>query len=662
MSRFHIASSGLTLVAVTIVSGCGGSGTQVTSPEPEPTPMRAPPINQAKGFEGPLVLAGKEKVTEFIKNGVFSATTQPILETTLDAATPAPATESRTDFSTTNTQESGVDEADRVEYDGEYMYLATQPQWNEDAYSPAEVRVLKRADDASLNQVNTLSLDGQDYIDGIYLAGKSLAVLSSSSPYIAFAEIAIAPWQPGEQAVVTEIFDIDEPESAVSLSRIEIDGWLLASRRIGDQLYLATSYVPSVDNLKVGATEQQDLDENYATVQEVPVEQLMPDMTIDGNSSAMVDAQECYIPEQAGELDGYAQLVMLTRINLSNPDDNQTLCLSTYSHMLYMSSENLYLATDVEGDTGFHKVSLENLDYEASGSVTGQLGWRGSPNLRVGEQGEYLRVVSSDYSEEAPLHKLTVLQQQGNILTPVAQLPNEQQSEAIGKPGEDVYAVRFAGDKAYIVTFETIDPLYVLDLSDNLSPAIEGSLEIPGFSSYLHPMENGLLLGVGQNVSVAQLPADGSVPVEGPVLDGVKISLFDVRDPKNPSSLSTIDIPQSFTPVEFDYRALSVLNYQGQYQFAMPVERWGSGSRSDGAADSTMLAARNSLLLLGVDSTAAEPTLTRVNELSPRETDEVYVYGGNDRSVIQGNNVYYIHGNSVWLGQWSEESELVGPY
>ena len=81
---------------------------------------------------------------------------------------------------------------------------------------------------------------------------------------------------------------------------------------------------------------------------------------------------------------------------------------------------------------------------------------------------------------------------------------------------ERIYSARFIGDKGYLVTFKQVDPFYVLDLSNPKKPEIKGELKIPGYSSYLHPISDDLILGIGK---------EGSV---------VKVSLFDVSDPTNP--------------------------------------------------------------------------------------------------------------------------------
>jgi hypothetical protein len=239
----------------------------------------------------------------------------------------------------------------------------------------------------------------------------------------------------------------------------------------------------------------------------------------------------------------------------------------------------------------------------------------------------------------------------------LSRVPNTSQPQPIGKPGEEIYAVRFFENKAYIVTFERIDPLYVLDLEDPYTPRVAGALEVPGYSSYLFPMDNNYLLGVGQQVSAANIPDRGTVP-EAPVTqEGMKISLFDVNDPANPIEINSIIMAQAYTPVEYDYRALSVLNTAGAYQFALPVEEWG---QSDAEMGSWW--ARSSLLLLQVDTNSGQVTLMQNKQIQVPNPADYYIYSGDDRSVIHGEHVFYIHGNQVWHSLWNDELKPAGPY
>jgi uncharacterized secreted protein with C-terminal beta-propeller domain len=108
---------------------------------------------------------------------------------------------------------------------------------------------------------------------------------------------------------------------------------------------------------------------------------------------------------------------------------------------------------------------------------------------------------------------------------------------------ENIYAVRFVGDQGYVVTYRQVDPLYVIDLSDPTSPSVAGELKIPGYSAYLHPISEGLLLGVGQ---------DGDL--DGRTL-GTQVALFDVTDPENPRQIDKVTFPGAYSGAEWDHHA-----------------------------------------------------------------------------------------------------------
>ena len=294
-------------------------------------------------------------------------------ETTDAVASPAPSLAASSGVSKTNTQVDGVDEADRIEYDGNYLYVSTFPQWIDDEQHPAKIRILQRQDDYSLQQVNELTMAQKDRaLDGIYLGDNRLAAIGASYPIYPLAAITIEPWITNDGKVDVSFYDTTTPSQATEISSMEIDGWLLGSRRIGDELFVITSYVPTVERLAPGEQSDDVLIQNYQAIQDTPTADLMPNVTIDGTSVPLNDASECYIPEQATDKDGYAQILTVTRINMQQPQDMDSMCMSVRAFMMYMSADNLYLAGDLGGDTIFHKVQLSDLSYQATGSVEGR--------------------------------------------------------------------------------------------------------------------------------------------------------------------------------------------------------------------------------------------------------------------------------------------------
>jgi hypothetical protein len=124
--------------------------------------------------------------------------------------------------------------------------------------------------------------------------------------------------------------------------------------------------------------------------------------------------------------------------------------------------------------------------------------------------------------------------------------------------GERVYAVRFIDDLAYVVTFRQVDPLHVIDLSNPEQPVLRGELHIPGYSSYLHPIGDGLLMGIGQDATD-----------QGQIL-GMQVSIFDVSDPADPRRLHHHSLGQGWSQAEWDHHAFL---YDAQRRLAvMPFE------------------------------------------------------------------------------------------
>ena len=196
--------------------------------------------------------------------------------------------------------------------------------------------------------------------------------------------------------------------------------------------------------------------------------------------------------------------------------------------------------------TSIHRFSITdaaNAVYEASGDVSGFI----HNQFSLSEHEGHLRVVTTtgdtwgwarrDNAESGVSEsQVRVLRQDGDRLVEVGSVGD------IGK-GERVQSVRFVGDIGYVVTFRQIDPFYTIDLSDPADPLIRGELKIPGFSSYLHPISDDLVLGVGSD-------ADD----EGAVT-GAKVSLFDVSDLDNPRETAVWAAPDGWSDIGWDHRA-----------------------------------------------------------------------------------------------------------
>lgn len=648
------------------LTACGDNSPEVVPPLLVP---EAPQINQPKAFTGKLVTPGAEQVERYIKNGVYVSSIR-----TDEAASDNPiavsAQSSNTQnvaqtYSVTNTIEANVDEADRIKYDGDYMYVAETGNVFLNQASVPKVRVLKRNPDFTLQNLDALSTSVSfDVVDGLFLHDNVLALIGINQVAYPTDSLSIGLQSYTNSRISLSFFDVSEPEQGQETIAYQIDGALLATRRLENDLYVVSSYYPLVDGLIPFAESNDDKLNNYNQISQIPMAELMPKLYKDGQSRALNTAGECYMPAQASVNDGYGQLISVTKIDLSAPDNMQTICMSTNALALYMSEQSLYLAGDINGEqTQFHKISLDSFDYAASGTVQGQLYGRSNPLFKMHESDGKFRVVSTDYTTGTPVHSLHILEQNGEDLTHLAVLPNDREPAAIGKPNEEVFAVRFVQNKAYVVTFENTDPLYVINLSDPANPFIEGSLEIPGFSSYIMPLENDLLLGVGQEVGLQILPEVGtSNATFFTTTIGLKLSLFDVRDPSDPTELTNIVIPDAFTPIEYNYKTLSALNQNGVYKFAFPYEQWGNFDQADNAVVDYYSSYKNSLLLLQTNTLDATPRLDVSHEVNVGMSDSFYYGPWESRSIIHGDKVYYLQGNQVWLSTFDGQGELLGPF
>jgi hypothetical protein len=235
--------------------------------------------------------------------------------------------------------------------------------------------------------------------------------------------------------------------------------------------------------------------------------------------------------------------------------------------VVYASNSSLYVATErfdrrlVPGATSttIHRFDISSpthTSYRASGRVPGFL----LNQWSLSEWNGVLRVASTELPvwSGGPRAEsettVTTLASRAGALVPLGRVGG------LGK-GERVYAVRFIGDVGFVVTFRQVDPLYTLDLSAPSRPAVRGELKIRGYSSYLHPVGDDLLLGVGQDAT-----DDGRVT-------GAQASLFDVSDPRSPRRLDAFALGKGWSEAEQDHHAF--LWWQRSRLAVLPLQAYG---------------------------------------------------------------------------------------
>jgi len=679
----------LIIASAITITACGNSNKDGVAPDVISPVATLPELNSMTVPMGALVPQQGNSFEQHLKNGVYLRSQSDLKINFADGVETA-SESSSTQFSGTTTQEQGVDEGDKIKYDGEYLFIATQQAQihileddtaENDNTANTSIRIMQRQDQGVMTELNNVTINEEaTNINSLYLSDNKLAVLSDIYSYniaaMGFSELFF----PFEQHFNLSLVDVAVPQTPSTSLSYTIDGSIINSRRIGDVLYVVSSYSASLDDIIYASTDEEKLAQ-YNKVMEADINDLLPKYKDSaGNEFNLVEVENCYLPEDSTELDGFDGIVTLTAINLKNPSAFNSVCINAQVQGLYASQNSLYLyGTEyqyLEGSSTessvVHKFNLESntINYRASGNLDGRFNWNLS-NLRFSEQGDYLRVVTtSGDSSSGFQHKLNVLAEDGDNLTIVTQLPNDINTKLIGKVSddgkvrEDIQSVRFYQKQAYIVTFENTDPLYVIDLKDNLNPSIIGELEIPGYSAYLHPISDNLLLGIGQNVNPN---TDSTETGNGsPIVEGAKVSLFDISDMSSPKEIHSIVYENAYTPVEYDYHALSFLKMpDNSTRFAIPIERWLSETREDDEGQKyDAWFNENELALFEVSSTTANAMLNDIGAIKAlnQKDPSFNASSWDDRSIFHGDDIYYIHGYQVWQSVWQDINQVTGPF
>jgi uncharacterized secreted protein with C-terminal beta-propeller domain len=457
------------------------------------------------------------------------------------------------DYSGTNVQEEGVDEPDMVKTDGNTLYAVANGKVSAVDVSDAKPRLL---DSLKLEQGS-----GE-----LLLHGDRLLVLSHGGYWIEplpAASRMIAPWQPA-RSMLTEI-DVSNPKQLRFVRTLTLDGSYVAARLVGRSVRIvAAAQVPSElpfvqpkdpspDAAAAATKRNRNVVDSSRAGRWLPSYRIKLAGKKPGRERPLV---QCRHVSRPAEFSGFGMLTVLT-VDLSKGlQPVHSTSVMTDGRIVYASPESLYVATErwatrplpdqptTERDgttTQIHRFDISDPDrttYRGSGSVSGVL----LNQWSLSEHKGILRVVSTEWpawwgegggqSESF----LTTLRHRDGALQQVGKLGG------LGK-GERVYSVRFVGDTGYVVTFRQIDPLHTLDLADPASPRLLGELKIPGYSAYLHPIGDDLLLGVGQDATEQGRPT------------GTQLSVFDVSNLRKPSRLYTERLGEGWSEAEHDHHA-----------------------------------------------------------------------------------------------------------
>lgn len=465
------------------------------------------------------------------------------------------------EHSDTYLQVDEVDEADIIKTDGKYIYYVTDTR---------EVIILE-ADKGKTRQLSRIgNTDVENYIQDIYLRGDTLVTVG----YVYDDE-------DGYTGVVT--YDISDRSNPKMIASFRQTGYIISSRMVGDFVYLVTNeYV-----YKGG--------------------RVVPMCTADGEFKELPAESICCVPNPSE-----TSYIILSAMDISSGKDAKckTSAIFGASTDIYCNDHNLYTAVtewDEEKNSTYTRIVRARLDgvkvrFDATTRVRGRI----DNQFSMDEKDGYFRIATTGERAGMDVNNLFVLDSK----------LKETGSVTGFARNESIRAVRYFGDKAYVITYEQIDPLFIIDLSDPASPKIEGEVKIDGFSTLLIPAGEGRLLGIGH--------ATGDNGYGGEYAAGLKLALFDISNPSAPEVLDSREFKDMSSPAQDTHKALTVNSRDGWYAIPYGIFDYnsseGEASASENADD--------------LSESATEDELAIATEPDYRYEGGVLVFGADDKLTI----------------------------
>ncbi|HSK28136.1 MAG TPA: beta-propeller domain-containing protein [Jiangellales bacterium] len=479
----------------------------------------------------------------------------------------------------TNVQEVGVDEPDLMKTDGSRLLVVREDRLvvlDVTGSDPRELGSLELPPGSAgelLVSGDTALVLGTAWWDVPLAEGDGSSSVEPGAPGVGGdTRMSMPLIAPGSPTAVLTTVDVSDPAEPRLVRTDEVEGSYISAREHEGVVRVVVQSAPVLPFVvpQGPVSEDDATQENRRVVEQAQAQDWLPQRVErdgDGRVTGTVPLLECADVSRPAEPSGIGLLTVLT-VDLSAPQPPASIAVAADGDQVYASTDRLYVATTrggwawpmpIEGgaasfarpggDTlrtqvhAFDVTGPDSTSYVASGEVEGWLMGRWAMSEHEGR----LRVATTrgdqwagGGSEPATDAAVTVLEESGDQLVAVGSVGG------LGR-GEQVRAVRWFGDVATVVTFRQTDPLYTVDLSDPAQPRVIGELKVPGYSAYLHPLGDGLLLGVGQDATE-----------EGRTL-GVQVSTFDLSDLAAPVRVSNVVEPGSWTEVEGDSRQFTYL-------------------------------------------------------------------------------------------------------
>lgn len=472
--------------------------------------------------------------------------------TALDSSTQESgiSTSSTKEYSTTNIQVENVDEADVTKTDGDYIY----------SLSENKVIITDVRDETQIKKVAEIEqTDSNTFPTELILYQNKLIIISEKLKEISF-------YLTGDKTIVT-IYDISNKEQPKEIKSYQLEQAYYTSRCIDGKLYIIASGNLKEENGEIVTHYYENgkqIDPGYGNIKRIK--------DINTVCQTILSMQNLNEIDQPVKVNSYL-------MNVENA---------------YVSENNIYLLEE----------KYES-DYNDTPEISSIFGWKGITGAFSQEynkyepKGYYTNIYKFNLLEDGSIqydrkvkekgkisNQFSIDEYEGNLRIALYEndgsriviLDNEMKK--IGETpklaeGESMYSCRFLGNKAYIVTYRTVDPLFVVDLSNPKDPQVLGKLKIPGYSTYLHPYDENHLIGIGmQTKEEVYRNSSGKIKSTSSVITGMKMALFDVTDVNHPIQISDTIIGDKRTTSAILTNHKALLFSKEKELLAIPVNNY----------------------------------------------------------------------------------------
>ena len=542
-----------TSAAVIVLAVCGVLGYKASKnpaavvPAPTPAETTSSVYGDAPLYDVQSYSALEEKFLNLAataaaetKNSVSSSSGSTATTSAAESSgtsSPDTAAGSTVSHGKTNIQVPGVDEADTMKNDGKYLYtVADEPLVSTDTVTNC-IKIIDTADPSAIKVVSTVkptAAQGTVTIDSLYVNGNRMIVICR-----------LIESEDSNASTLTIVYDITDRGSPAETGRFIQNGDVISSRLIGNRVYILSDYYVNLyqDTSAIKSdcipmtTKNGSLDRIDAV-----------DICCMKDSTQPEYLVVCSVNFVGTSLDATAKAVLGGGNNAYCTADTMYVSNSVYSSAEQVSSTSESAAentsTVVSSDMGRTEIfsfllNEGKVEFKAYGAVSGVI----LNQFSMDEYNNYFRIATSVGWNGYSI--VTVLDSNLNTVGELTKIAE----------GESIYAVRFIKDTAYVVTYKTTDPLFVIDLSVPTAPVISGSIELPGFSSYLHPISEQYILGIGKDDTTGH----------------TKLSVFDVSNPSSPKEVSKL-VLDGTSVAENDFKAFMTID-DGVYAIPLYIDK-----------------------------------------------------------------------------------------